>query len=575
MQQQTVQESSQLQSAEVRRSSRERRSAISDDYYVYHLEAEADLDVETDPISYRQALNSIHHEKCQQAMEEELASMHKNNVWTLEDRSEGQKPIGCKWVFKTKRDAKGNIERYKARLVAKGYNQKEGVDYNETFSPVSTKDSLRIFMALVAHFNLELHQMDVKTAFLNGDLHEEIYMLQPDGFIEDDNKVCRLRKSIYGLKQASRQWYLKFNEVITSFGFLENTLDECIYMKISGSAFILLILYVDDILLASSNVLLLKDTKSLLSNQFDMKDMGEAHYVLGIEIIRDRQKCMLGLSQKGYIDRILQRFGMQGCKGGSSPMSKGDSLHKGQCPKNLLEKKNMENIPYARLVGSLMYAQVCTRPDISFAVSMLSRYQSNAGHEHWVAGKKVLRYLKQTRDHMLVYRKLEDRELKIEGYADASYKQDLDDLKSCSGYVFMLAGGAVSWKTAKQTLTATSTFQAEYIAVFEATGHGLWLRNFAAKLKLIESVERPLVIYCDNASAVFFSKNNRRSSHSKNIDVKYFSVRESVRDGEIEVVKIGTQDQLADPFTKALPVSSFVKHVKNMGIFESLDAALN
>ena len=176
---------------------------------------------------------------------------------------------------------------------------------------------------------------------------------------------------------------------------------------------------------------------------------------------------------------------------------------------------------------------------------------------------------------MLVYKKIEDQDFEIKAYADASYKSDMDDLKSTSGYIFVLAGGAISWKTAKQSLTATSTFQAEYIAIFEATGHALWLKNFVSQLKLVESVEKPMIIYCDNASAVFFSKNNKRSSGSKNIDVKYFAVRESVRDGEIEVVKIGTKDQLADPLTKALPVSTFIEHINTMGVLESLNAEVN
>lgn len=248
---------------------------------------------------------------------------------------------------------------------------------------------------------------------------------------------------------------------------------------------------------------------------FDMKDMGEAHYVLGIEITRDRNQYALGLSQKNYIDKILCRFEMESCRNGESPISKGDRLHKGQCPQNKLQRKSMEKVPYARLVGSLMYAQVCTRPDIAFAVNMLSRYQSNAGHEHWVAGKKVLRYLKKTRDYMLVYRRVEDEELKVQGYVDASYKSDLDDLKSISGYVFMLAKGAVSWKTSKQSLTATSTFQAEYITIFEGTSHALWLRNFVARLGIVDTIEKPLPIYYDNAAAVFFTKNNKRTSASR------------------------------------------------------------
>ena len=552
----------------LRRSERARRPAISGDYHLYAVEFDLGED---DPTTLKAAMKSQNSHKWRLAMEDELQSMSHNGVWILVDKTEDMKPIGCKWVYKTKRDAEGKIERYKARLVAKGYNQKEGIDYNETFSPVSTKDAFRVIMALTAHFDLELHQMDVKTAFLNGNLEENLYMLQPDGFVEDEKKVCKLQKSIYGLKQASRQWYLKFDAVITSFGFEENKLDECVYCKISGSHFIFLVLYVDDILLASSDFSLLKATKEFLMKSFDMKDMGEAHYVLGIEIKRDRKRNMLGLSQKNYIDRVLQRFGMDKCRGGSVPMSKGDKLHKGQCPKNNLERKSMENVSYAALVGSLMYAQVCTRPDISFAVNMLSRYQSNAGQEHWIAGKKVLRYLMSTKDHMLVFRKLEDQELEVECYTDASYKQDFDDLKSTSGYIFMLAGGAISWKTNKQELTATSTFQAEYVAIFEATAHALWLRNFIARMRVVDSIERPMVLYCDNAAAVFFSKNNKRTSGSRNIDVKYFSVRESVRDNEVAVIKIGTREQLADPLTKALPVSAFIDHVKNMGVLSDFN----
>ena len=223
-------------------------------------------------------------------MKEELKSMAENNVWDLVELPEGSKRVGCKWVFKTKRDSNGNIERFKARLVAKGYTQKDGIDYKETFSPVSKKDSLRIIMALVAQYDLELHQMDVKTTFLNGDIEEEIYMDQPEGFSMEgkDHMVCKLKKSIYGLKQASRQWYLKFNDTITSFSFQENIIDRCIYRKISGSKFIFLVLYVDDILLAANDLGILYETKSFLSKNFEMKDMGEASYVIGISISRKR-----------------------------------------------------------------------------------------------------------------------------------------------------------------------------------------------------------------------------------------------------------------------------------------------
>ena len=372
------------QSTILRRSQRERRPSITDDYVVYLQESGIDLGIYNDPDSYTQAMQGVDYGKWFHAMEEELKSMDQNQVWDLVELPKGCKRVGCKWVFKTKRDSIGNIERYKARLVAKGFTQKNGIDYKETFSPVSKKDSLRIIMALVAHYDLELHQMDVKTAFLNGNLEEEIYMDQSEGFSVKgkEHMVCKLKKSIYGLQQASRQWYLKFNDTITSFGFQENTVDRCIYMKVSGSKFIFLVLYVDDILLATNDLGLLHQTKKYLSQNFEMKDMGEATYVIGIEIFRDRSQGLLGLSQKTYINKILERFNMEKCSACVVPIQKGDKFNAMQCPKNELEREQMRNIPYASVVGSLMYAQTCTRPDISFAVGMLGRYQSNPGLDH-------------------------------------------------------------------------------------------------------------------------------------------------------------------------------------------------
>ncbi|RVX02330.1 Retrovirus-related Pol polyprotein from transposon TNT 1-94 [Vitis vinifera] len=300
----------------LRRSTRERRSTISDDYVVYLQEHEFDMGLEDDPIS-------------------------------------------------TKRDSKGNIVRYKVRLVAKGFTQKEDIDYKETFSPVSSNDSFRIIMALVAHYDLELHQMDVKTAFLNGSIDETIYMVQPKN-IESNNS-----------KQL----------VITSFGFKENTVDQCIYLKFSGSKFIILVLFVDDILLASS------------------------------DIYRDRSRGILGLSQKAYIDKVLSRFGMSNCAPGDTPEAKGDKFSLHQCPKNELEKKDME------------------------------RYLSNPGMDHWKKAKRVMQYLQRTKDYMLTYRR--SSHLEIVGYLDSDFMGCLDNRRSTSGYIFMVAGRAVSWKSVK------------------------------------------------------------------------------------------------------------------------------
>ncbi|CAL9026013.1 unnamed protein product, partial [Prunus brigantina] len=491
----------------LRRSQRERRSAISHDYVVYLHESDFDTGINKDSVLFSQAINCVDSAKWIDAMHDELKSMKQNEVWDLVELPEGCKQVGCKWVFKTKCDSNGNIERYKARLVAKGFTQKEGIDYKETFSPVSKKDSLRIIMALVAHYDLELHQMDVKTAFLNGSLEEEVYMDQPEGFSlkGKEHMVCKLKKSIYGLKQASRQWYLKFNDIVISFGFKENIVDRCIYLKVSGSKFMFLILYVDDILLASSDLGLLHETKKFLSKNFEMKDMGEASYVIGIEIFRDRSRGIVGLSQKAYIERVLERFGMENCSPSVAPIQKGDKFSLMQCPQNELESKRMESIPYASAVGSLMYAQTCTRPDISFAVGMLGRYQSNPGIDHWKAAKKVMRYLQGTKDYMLTFRRSDN--LEVIGYSDSDFGGCVDTRRSTFGYLFLLAGGAISWKSAKQSSIASSTMEAEFVGCSKATNHGLWLRNFVSGLGVVDTIAKPLKIYCDNAAAVFFSKN--------------------------------------------------------------------
>ncbi|CAH9069617.1 unnamed protein product [Cuscuta europaea] len=435
----------------LRRSTRERRYAIPSDYVVYLQEHVSSMDtmndvlvfipeheeengvMEDDPINFHQAMKSSNAQKWIVAMNEDYKSMQDNKVWELVPLSEGCKPLGCKWIFKTKRDSRGNVERYKARLVVKVYTQKEGIDYKETFSPVSSKDSFRIIMALVAHFNLELHQMDVKTAFLNGDIDETIYMVQPENFVIGDPKqmVCKLTKSIYGLKQASRQWYHKFHQVILSFGFKMNDVDDCVYHKFSGSNFFFLVLYVDDILLATNDIGMLHETKRFLSKYFEMKDLGEASFVLGIEILRERSQGILRLSQRNYVDKVLKRFGMEDCRPGDTPVSKGDKFSLDQFPKPNLEIQEMKKIPYASVVGSLMYAQVCTRPDIAYIVGMLGRYLSNPGMAHWVAAKRVMRYLKRTMDYMLTHRKSDH--LEVVGYSDFAGCKDTS--RSTSGYL--------------------------------------------------------------------------------------------------------------------------------------------
>jgi hypothetical protein len=550
-----------------RRSQRTIKPAISNDYEIYNSEK---IQMEGEPTSFEETMRSVHSSEWLEAMKDEMKSMSTNDVWDLEEIPKGAKTVGCKWVYKTKCDSKGNIEIYKARLVAKGFMQREGIDYNEIFSPISCKDSFRIIMALVAHYNLELHQMEVKTALLNGDLYENVYMAQPKDFVVDGKEKmgCRLKKSIYGLKQASRQWYLKFDETVRKFGFKENKEDNCIYAKFKNGKFIFLILYVDDILLASSDIDLLLETKKFLSLKFDMKDLGEASFVLGIEIHRERSKGVLGLSQKAYLEKVLKKYGMHASKPTPAPIVKGDSYGKFQCPRNQYEIDQMKAVPYASAVGSLQYAQVCTRPDLAFVTGVLGKFQSNSGIEHWKMVKKALRYVQGTKDLTLTYRRSES--LVIEGYSDSDFAGDKDDRKSTSGYVFTLAGGAISWKSSKPTVTASSTMYAEFIACYEASGQVKWLKKFIPGLRVVDSIEKPLKMYCDNEPAVFYAHNNKSSGAAKHIDIKFYVVKEQIQDHIISLEYLSTKKILADPLTKGLPPNVFREHLVGMGLRESL-----
>ena len=361
----------------------------------------------------------------------------------------GVNPIGNKWVFKRKIDMDGNLTVYKARLVAKGFRQIQGVDYDETFSPVAMFKSIRILLAIAAFHDYEIWQMDVKTAFLNGFLEEDVYMVQPEGFVNprDAKKVCKLKRSIYGLKQASRTWNIRFDEEVKKLNFIRCDEEPCVYKKASGSVVIFLVLYVDDILLIGNDVDSLERIKSSLKKVFSMKDLGEAAYILGIKIYRDRSKRLIGLSQSTYIDKVLKRFHMDESKRGYVPMGTGILLSKTHCPSTSDEQEKMSKIPYASAIGSIMYAMLCTRPDVSYALSVTSRFQSNPGLEHWTSVKAILKYLRRTKDTFRIYGG--ETDLVIKGYTDASFQTDHDDFKSQSGFLFLLNGGAVSWKSSK------------------------------------------------------------------------------------------------------------------------------
>ena len=402
-------------------------------------------------------------------------------------------------------------------------------------------------------------------SFLNGYLDESIYMMQPEGFIVEgqEQKVCKLLRSIYELKQASRSWNLRFDETIKTFGFEQNVDEPCVYKYIKETKVVFLVLYVDDILLIGNDIGLLSDVKKWLVEKFQMKYLGQASYVLGIQIIRDRKNRLLALSQASYIDKVLARFSMQNSKKGQLPNRHGIILSKEQCPTTPQEEEDMRRVPYALAVGSLMYAMLCTRPDICYAIGIVIHYQSNPGLAHWIVVKHILKYLRRTRNYMLIY---SGADLNPIGYTDSDFMSDKDSRKSTSGSVFTLGGGAVVWRSVKQSSIADSTMEAEYIAACEAAKEAVWLKKFFTDLEVVPNMDKPIILYCDNSGAVANSKEPRSHKRGKHIERKYHLIREIVHRGDVAVMKIASQDNLADPFTKTLPAKSFEGHLSGMGL---------
>ena len=354
---------------------------------------------EGEPESFEEAMIDDRKKKWFSAMQDEMKSLHENKTFELVKLPKGKKALKNKWVFRIKREEHNLQPRFKARLVVKGFSQRKGIDFDEIFSPVVKMTSIRTVLGLAASLDLEIEQMDVKTAFLHGNLEEEIYMEQPEGFKEKgkEDYVCKLKKSLYGLKQAPRQWYKKFEFVMGEQGYKKTTSDHCVFVqKFSDDDFIILLLYVDDMLIIGHNISRINSLKKQLSKSFAMKDLGPAGQILGMKISRDRGAKKLWLSQEKYIEKVLQRFNMDKAKAVSCPIANHFKLSTRQCPSTDREKEEMDRFPYASAVGSLMYAMVCTRPDIAHSVGVVSRFLSNPGKEHWAAVKWILRYLRGT-----------------------------------------------------------------------------------------------------------------------------------------------------------------------------------
>ncbi|GJZ96631.1 retrotransposon protein, putative, ty1-copia subclass [Tanacetum coccineum] len=482
-----------------------------------------------EPTSYKAAMLDSESNKWIDAMNTEIQSMINNKVWVLVDLPPNYKNVGSKWVFKKITDMDGIVHTYKARLVAKGYTQLYGVDYEETFSPVTDIKAIRILISIAAFYDYEIWQMDVKTAFLNGYLDKDIYMVQLEGFVDPKHprKVCKLQRSIYGLKQASRSWNKRFDEEIKRFGFAQNLDEPCVYQKASGSNVTLLILYVDDIIIMGNHIPSLQSVKDYLGKCFAMKDLGEAVFILGIKIYRDRSKRLIGLGQKAYMDKILKRYKMDNSKRGHIPMQERLDLNKTQ--------------------GA-------------------STPKENPGESHWTAVKNILKYLRNTKDIFLVYSGNPEDELQVDCYCDARFETNRDDTKSETGYVFILNGDAVDWKSSKQSTTAMSATESEYKAALEVAMKAVWIRKFISGLDIEPIINELIKMFCDNSAALHFANEPRVQRGARHYHRRYHYVRESIALGEIKFLKVHTDDNLADPFTNALPKEKLTQHARSTGL---------
>ncbi|KAH9684927.1 hypothetical protein KPL70_013734 [Citrus sinensis] len=454
------------------------------DLIAYALSAAHEIN-DDEPKTYQEAITSKNSLEWKRAMDEEVESLMKNETWKLIRKPEKKKDVNCKWIYKIKEGIPGaEPRRFKARLVARGFTQREGIDFTEVFSPVVRHASIRVILALVAVQDMHLEQMDVKTAFLHGELQEEIVMDQPEGEISE-------RRRIY------------------------------------------LLLYVDDILIACHDKAEIDQLKRLLSSEFEMKDIGHAKKILGVEIIRNRKAGTMFLTQKDYIEKVLVRFGMNESKPVQTPLASHFKLSAAMCPQTAAEQQEMSEVPYSNAVGSLMYAMVLTRPDISHALSVVSRGTTEYGLLYGGTGNK---------GNILV------------GYVDSDFAGDLNKRRSLPGYLFTLGGCTVNWKATLQNLVALSTTEAEYIAAAEALKEAIWLKGMVTELGAEQdSVE----VYCDSRSAIHLSKNQTHHEKTKHIDVKLHFLRLEVSRGAVKLLKINTEENPTDMLTKAVPSAKF------------------
>ena len=522
------------------------------DYVLYKA---GEKRTQTEPRNYKEALNSTNAQQWKQAMEKELEAIEENETWELTNLPKGRRAVGSKWVFKEKRDSFGRIIKFKARLVAQGFSQKYGIDYDEVFAPVARQTSFRLLLSMAGTRNYKVLQYDIKSAFLNGKLEEEIFMKPPPGY-RDTEKVYRLKKSLYGLKQSARVWNQTLHEALVKEGCVQNCVDNCLYSRKNGGNTSYIIIHVDDILIAGNNE---NDIKRMMKNvgkSFEITNLGGVKHYLGIDIERDRSGRFM-ISQPSYIDSIVEVAGLNNAKTSKFPMDTGYYKQLGTPIAN--------NDEYRKLIGMLLYLTINTRPDIAACVATLSRKVENPRDNDLNEVKRVIKYLKGTRNLKLILNQPQGSD-DIIVYSDANWAEDIEDRKSNTGYYVSLNGGTISWSCRKQDIVAMSSAESEYIALAETCKEVLWIKEIMKALDI--NAPKTTTIFTDSQSCIAMLKNQRFSHRTKHFDTRFHFIRDHVNKGTIRLEYVPTSENTADLMTKPLggPKTEYLR--QKAGLFD-------
>lgn len=502
------------------------------------------------PRSYKEAAQ---HKVWRDAISKEVDAFEVTNTWDVTDLPPGRKALGNMWLFSNKYDADGNHLLSKARLVVLGNNQIEGDDFNETFAPVAKLTTVRFILKVAATKNWLVHQMDVSNAFLHGDLDEEIYMKLPQGYkTSDPNKVCRLKKSLYGLRQAPRCWYAKLTNALLRFGFSHDYADQSLFSKVRGSICIHILVYVDDFIITCNDTQALQEFKDYLHKCFRMKDLGKLKYFLGLEVARNNSGFYL--SQRKYALDIITETGLLGAKPSPVPMELNHKLAKAEGPLANAQQ-------YRRLVGRLIYL-TNTRPDLAYAVHILAQFMQKPLLPHWDVALRVVRYLKGSPGQGIFFRA--DDQLRISAFCDADWSGCPLSRRSLSAYIVFLGDSPVSWRTKKQDAVALSSAEAEYRAMSDTVKELKWMKGLFLSFGV--SHPEPMRLFCDSKSALYIASNPVFHERTKHIERNCHHVRDVLKAKLISTEHVSSRNQLADILTKSLPRPLFEELLSKLAV---------